>query len=160
VSIPQAHYKHIPENLRMLAKLKRENIDEFRHQVVQTLKQVASDADTDIFIDILETFKKEVVYESYFYIDFINEAILKIYEQDKVNVIFILDQLIFVSKIGDVNTLELMDRILGETSKKEKYYNMLYKAYYELERRIAALESKIVGAKLKPVEKRFNIWLD
>ena len=153
-------YRHIPENLRLLAKLKRENLDEFRHQVVQALKQVASDANTDVFMDILDSFKKEIIYESYFYIDFINEAILKIYEQDKVNIIFILDQLIFIAKIGDINTLELMDRILGETSKKEKYYNMLYKAYYELERRIVALESKIVGVKLKPVEKRFKVWLD
>jgi hypothetical protein len=145
---------------RLLTKLKKENLEEFRYQIVHALQQVASDIDTDGFIDIITTFKKEIIYEAYFYIDFINEAILKIYEEDRVNVIFILDQLIFICKLGDANTLELMQRIVSETPKKEKYKHSLEKAKNELERRIDALEKKIEGITLKPVEKKFNHWLD
>ncbi len=144
----------------LLIRLKKQNIEEFRYQIANALQHVASEMDTDGFIDIIETFKKEVIYESYFYIDFINEAILKIYDEDKVNVIFILDQIIFICKIGDVNTLELMDRIVSETSKKEKYYSVLVKAHSELERRIDALERKIEGITLKPMVKHFKHWID
>ncbi len=145
---------------RLLARLKKENLEEFRYQIVHALKQVATDLDPDGFIDIIETFKREIIYESYFYIDFINEAILKIYDEDRVNIIFILDQILFICKIGDVNTLELMDRIVSETSKKEKYFHVLEKALIELEHRIEALERKIEGIKLKPMEKHFDHWLD
>lgn len=144
----------------LLSKLKKENLEEFRYQIAHALQRAASELDPDAFIEIVESFKKEIIYESHFYIDYINEAILKIYEEDKVNVIFILDQLLFISKIGDINTLELYDRIVSETSKKEKYYNVLLKAQHGLERRIEALERKIEGIKLKPMVKHFNHWLD
>lgn len=150
----------IPTKYRLLAKLKRENLSEFRFQIAQAIQRVTTEVDTDGFIDIINTFKKELIYESYFYIDYINEAILNIFDEDKVNIIFILDQLIFICKVGDINTLDLMERILNETSKKEKYYTALEKAKHELERRIEAMEAKIEGIKLKPVEKKFNHWLD
>jgi hypothetical protein len=153
-------YKSIPTKYRLLLKLKRDNVEEFRYQIVHSLQQVASEMDTDGFIDIIDTFRKEIIYESHFYIDFINEAILKIYEEDKINIIFILDQIIFICKIGDINTLELVDRILNETSKKEKFYNSLLKAKNELERRIETLEKKLEGVILKPIEKHFEHWVD
>ena len=153
-------YRNVPTKDRLLTRLKRENIEEFRYQIVHALQQVASDMDVDGFIDIIDSFMKEIIYESHFYIDFINEAILKIYEEDKVNVIFILNQLLFICKVGDVNTLELIDRILNETGKKEKYYDKLQHARDELDRRIEALENKLEGIKLKPIEKHFDHWLD
>jgi len=159
-STGKSGFKHVPTKYRLLTKLKRENIAEFRYQIAHSLKQITAEIDIDGFIDIIDIFRKEIIYESYFYIDYINEAILKIYESDKVNLVFILDQLLFICKVGDINTLDLIERITSETSKKEKYYEALCKALFELERRIEAMEKKIDGIKLKPIEKKFNHWLD
>ena len=144
----------------VLVQLKNENNHEFRHQIIAELKRISSEKEVNDFYDLLNQFKKEFIQDSYFYIDQLNEVIKNLFYIDNINPQYIYKPLLFLSQIGDNNTLELIKKNIGLFAPYNKFYEELIQSCKILENRLKRMEEEADDYKLYPMTEIIDQWME
>ncbi|PKL15477.1 MAG: hypothetical protein CVV50_00075 [Spirochaetae bacterium HGW-Spirochaetae-6] len=135
---------------------------EFKYQLRNLLKKSMTE-NLDAFRSVVNDFKREVIYDSFFFIDIINEALLYFFYKNEGNprVIKTIMSLIHViAPVGDKDTLELIGTILKRIPTHSADYPVLMNYFGEIEHKISFLEQKISKLKLYPQKPMLMEWYD
>ncbi len=144
----------------VLMKLRSNNQNEFRHQIVARLKKITSEKNAKELSDLIKQFKKEFISDFFFYIDYLNNALRNILFKEKANLHHLLNDFIFLAQIGDAFTLELLKKVLGYFENDQQAYKLLKDEVRKLEERVDRLEKRSDDFKLFPMLEIIDHWID
>jgi len=135
---------------------------EFKYHLRNLLKKSQSERIED-FLFILKEFRREILYNSLFFIDVINETLFHFFllqsetHQDLDTIMEIAD---IISSIGDKDTLEVFYHILKSIPRHEKHYPVLMNFYGEIEHKVSFIEKKVDKLKLYPPKSLIVEWYE
>lgn len=150
----------MPINLTMLKNLRLENNFEFRYQLISKLKRIANRRNIEEFKEVLTEFKKELINESHFYIDDLNEILRNILILDRVDFRILIDDFIFLANIGDHYTYDLLKKAAEKLKGHQDEMERLQIAMMDLEEQIMKLEEESEELRLYPMDDIIDKWLD
>ncbi len=134
---------------------------EFKYQLRNLLKKSQTEGLTE-FKNVIKNFKREIIYDSFFFVDIINEALYYFFLSLKEEEGFddIMDIIYVIAPIGDKDTLELLSVIIKKLPSLNRYYPLLMNYYGEIEHKISFLEQKISKLKLYPLKSMITEWYE
>lgn len=145
----------------VLLKLRADNSQEFRHQIVARIKRITSEKNEKEFSELLNQFRKEFISDFYFYIDYLNEALKNLlFKEDKLDHYLLFNHFIFLAQIGDSYTLELLKKVLPYFEKDASSHQRLTSELNSLEERVQKIEDQSENFKLYPMIEIIDTWID
>lgn len=150
----------MPIDLSKLNELRIENKNEFRYQLISKLKNIAAKRSHEDFQEIISQFKKELITESYFYIDYLNEILRNIIIKNKIDFRIVLPELLFICQIGDHYSYDLLKKATELLKGHQKEMEELQLGMLQLEEQIIKLEEESEELRLYPMDDIVDRWLD
>jgi hypothetical protein len=143
-----------------LKELRERDELEFKYQLRNLLKKKRGEG-LECFQRILEDFKREIIYDSFFFMDILNETLFYFYREEEERSLENLMSLIhLIAPIGDRDSLEVFYHILKKLPRHDPNYPVLMNYYGEIEHKISFLEQKINKLKLCPPKSLIVRWYD
>jgi len=133
---------------------------EFKYHLRNLLKKSQSEK-IDDFIFIMNEFKRELLYNSLFFIDILNENFFYFFLESREaqpNYEKLMQIAEIMAPIGDKDTLEVFFHILKKMPRHDGYYPILMNYYGEIEHKISFLEKKIDKFRLYPPKSLIVEW--
>ena len=145
-----------------LRSLKDRDELEFKYQLRNLLRKKRVEGLTE-FTEVLFEFKKEILFDSFFFIDILNETVFYFYWNNQKDeelfkeIIKIID---ITASIGDRDTLEVLYYILKKIPRYNEFYPKLMNYYGSIEHKISYLEQKVSKLKLHPPKQMIVKWYE
>lgn len=146
------------ENLISQLKLLREHDEkEFKYHLRNLLKKKQVEG-AKAFSFIVSEFKKEIFYDSFFFIDILNETIFYFFLEEKEPFELIMELIHVAGPIGNKDTQDVLKQILKKHPQHSPFYLGLMNYYGELSHKISFLEQKIGDFKLHAPKSMIVEW--
>ena len=136
------------------------NKEEFRRQLASKLKSISLDLDFIKLKNIFDAFRLELIQESYFFIDYLNTILINILKYKKNEIYNYKKEIHFISQLGDILTLKILNNFLKERKDLEELAQWLKKIIIPLDEKIERIERKLEDIKLYEMEEIFNEWIE
>lgn len=143
-----------------LKALRESDEREFKYQLRNLLKKTQI-AGSEAFVGIVAEFKREILYDSFFFIDLLNEAIFYFFlEEGEECFEWIMSLIHVAAPVGDRDTLDVLKQILKKHPRHSSHYPSLMNYYGEIEHKISFLEQKISKLKLYSPKPMIVEWYE
>lgn len=141
-----------------LLRLRLEYPKEFRYQMISHLKAILLNQDLKTLGQFFRRFKKDLIQDSFFYVEVLNEILKDFLLKDKVGMGFLLYEFSFFVQIGDLLTLSLLKGSLRYFDSERS--QDCQKQLELLENRIELYQEDLKGLKLYPMREILDEWMD
>lgn len=145
--------------IQKLKKLRERDELEFKYQLRSLLKKSQLEG-LDAFLELVENFKREIVFDSFFFIDIINESVYLFYLESDENFEKIVSLISILAPVGDRTTLDILYKVVKKLPRHNPHYPTLVNYYGEIEHKVSFLEQKIKNLKLSPMKSMIVKWYE
>ncbi len=143
--------------IAQLKFLREQDEKEFKYHLRNLLKKKQTEG-AKAFCFVVSEFKREILYDSFFFIDILNETLFYFFLEEKEPFELIMELIHVAGPVGNKDTQDVLKQILKKHPQHSSFYPTLMNYYGELNHKISFLEQKIGELKLHAPKSMIVDW--